>query len=195
MHFLSLERVLACLLLANTSCFTANADSASDALAQIPACGVGYSLQKKRSQLTVAQLQCIAENLPAIGCGLTDVECQCTSKNSTQILQPCLMKLCTFDETFGMCSKVRASDTTNVSADILRVQATLCDRPHNSLGNYIRVIAYVTGIIPIIAIAMRFASRRLGRHKLWWDDWLHLASVVSNGFSRLSYFTYRCARS
>ena len=26
---------------------------------------------------------------------------------------------------------------------------------------------------------MRFASRILGRNELWWDDWLHLASVVS----------------
>lgn len=51
----------------------------------------------------VEQLQCIAENLPAIGCGLMDVECQCNSKNSTKILQPCLEQLCTYEETFCMC--------------------------------------------------------------------------------------------
>jgi hypothetical protein len=52
--------------------------------------------------LTTAQLQCISDNLPAIGCGLLDIECQCTSKNSTKILQPCLEERCTYDETFGM---------------------------------------------------------------------------------------------
>jgi hypothetical protein len=92
-------------------------------------------------------------------------------------------------------ANVRASDMTDAVADILRVQATLCDRPHDSLGNAIRVTAYVSGIIPIIAIAMRFTSRRLGGHKLWWDDWIHLAAVVSTRSSTLSTLTYTCARS
>jgi hypothetical protein len=52
--------------------------------------------------LTVAKLECIVENLPAIGCQLLDTECQCTSKNSTKILQPCLESKCTYDETFSM---------------------------------------------------------------------------------------------
>jgi len=73
----------------------------------------------------------------------------------------------------------------NTVVDILRVQATLCDRPHNSRGNYVRITAYVTGIIPIVAIVMRFTSRRLGRHKLWWDDWVHLAAAVSTRSLRL----------
>jgi hypothetical protein len=43
-----------------------------------------------------------------------------------------------------------------------------------------RITAYVTGIIPVIAIAMRFASRWLGGNHFWWDDWVHLVSAVSS---------------
>jgi hypothetical protein len=112
MFSLSLNLVLVYALLASVFCFTANADSATDALTQIPACGVGIPVPsaEKKNQLTVSQLQCIAENLSAIGCGLTDVECQCTSKNSTKILQPCLEELCTYEQTFGTgCRSVSKS--------------------------------------------------------------------------------------
>lgn len=109
-------------------------------------------------------------------------------------MQPCLTKLCTYDEVFGMCSMVRNDEITDVVADLLRVQAILCNKTHDSLGNRIRITAYVTGIIPIIAIATRFTSRRLGRQKLWWDDWIHLISVVSTNYSNLSNPTYSCAR-
>ena len=74
---------------------------------------------------------------------------------------------------------VIGSSSTNVFAATLRAQASICDKPHNNLSRPIRMVAYVTGIIPIIVIVMRFASRYVGRNKLWWDDWLHLASVVS----------------
>lgn len=41
------------------------------------------------------------------------------------------------------------------------------------------ITAYVTGILPVIAVAMRFASRWLGGNPFWWDDWVHLVSAVS----------------
>jgi hypothetical protein len=140
--------------------------------------------------LTVAQLQCITENLPAIGCTLLDVECQCSSKNSTKILQPCLEKQCSYHETFGMFIAVIGRSSANVFAATLRAQASLCDRPHDNLSNSIRIVAYVSGIIPIIVIAMRFASRSVGGNKLWWDDWLHLASVVSVRWTSRFHLTY-----
>jgi len=94
-------------------------------------------------------------------------------------LQPCLQKQCSYDETFGMFTAVIGSSSTDVFAATLRAQASICDRPHDDLSNSIRIVAYVTGIIPIIVIVMRFASRYVGGNKLWWDDWLHLAAVVS----------------
>ena len=42
-----------------------------------------------------------------------------------------------------------------------------------------RITAYVTGVIPVIAVAMRFASRYLGGNPFWWDDWIHFVSAVS----------------
>ncbi|KAL5113521.1 hypothetical protein ACEQ8H_008606 [Pleosporales sp. CAS-2024a] len=144
------RRFPALVLLASIFCFIANGQtSESDAvalLAKIPACA----------------LTCIGESLPAIGCGLTDTECQCNSKNSTAILQPCLERECQYEQIF----------------DLLHIQAQLCNRPHNSRGNILKVTAYVTGIIPIIAILLRFMSRHLGGNKFWWDDWIHLVAVI-----------------
>jgi hypothetical protein len=79
-----------------------------------------------------------------------------------------------------------ASPVADLDIDILRAQASLCDRPHDDLSNVVRVTAYVTGIIPIVVIVMRFTSRHLGGNKLWWDDWIHLASVVSTPSTVLS---------
>ncbi|KAH7384061.1 hypothetical protein DE146DRAFT_214099 [Phaeosphaeria sp. MPI-PUGE-AT-0046c] len=115
-------------------------------LGAIPACG----------------LQCIFENGPAIGCGAVDVECQCASKNSTAIMQPCLMKLCTYEETF----------------QILHIQAAMCDKSRDSVTRSMAINAWITGIVPIIVIVMRFFSRSLGGKDFWWDDWLHLTSVI-----------------
>ncbi|KAK7190324.1 hypothetical protein PSPO01_03299 [Paraphaeosphaeria sporulosa] len=91
-----------------------------------------------------------------------DIECQCSSRNSTKLLQPCFESACTYDETFAT----------------LRAQASVCNRPHDSLSNSIRITAWVSGIAPIIVTAMRFASRHLGGNNFWWDDWVHLASVI-----------------
>jgi hypothetical protein len=197
MLLLSLYRGLAYVLLASVFCFTANADTTTDALAQIPACGVRTLSHWRRTWLTVLQLQCIITNLPKIGCDLLDTECQCTSKNSTKILQPCLERMCTYDETFSMFVFIPASASgiANIVAAILRAQAAICNRPHDSLSIHIKVTAYVTGIIPIVVIIMRFTSRYLGGNKIWWDDWLHLASVVSTQSTRPSAHTYDCARS
>ncbi|XP_014553783.1 hypothetical protein COCVIDRAFT_106756 [Bipolaris victoriae FI3] len=147
------------------SAFTMSAaapDSTADALARIPPCG----------------LECIAEKLPLIGCGLLDFECQCNSKNSTAILQPCLLDKCTFDETFGMSMAASILTITNLCTEILRAQADLCNRPHDSYTRLMMSTAYVTGIIPVVAIAMRFASRWVGGNHFWWDDWIHLVSAM-----------------
>jgi hypothetical protein len=42
-----------------------------------------------------------------------------------------------------------------------------------------RITAYITGVIPVVAVAMRFLSRWLGGNALWWDDWIHFVSAVS----------------
>lgn len=67
----------------------------------------------------------------------------------------------------------------HILAEILHVQATICDKPHDSHTTAVKVIAYVSGIVPILAVSMRFASRWLGSNSFWWDDWLQLASAVS----------------
>jgi hypothetical protein len=102
--------------------------------------------------------------------------------------------MCTYDETFSMFVFIPASASgiANIVAAILRAQAAICNRPHDSRSLSIKVTAYVTGIVPIVVIIMRFTSRLLGGNKLWWDDWLHLASVVSTQSTRPSAHTYDC---
>lgn len=90
------------------------------------------------------------------------------------------MEKCTVDQTFGMSSTTSFRNVINNPADILRLQATICNRPHDSYTNAMRITAYVTGIIPVIAVAMRFASRWIGGTSFWWDDWIHLVSAVSS---------------
>jgi hypothetical protein len=54
MLFASLNRGLACVLLASALCFTATADSTTDALSQIPACGVSITSYWKGAYLTLS---------------------------------------------------------------------------------------------------------------------------------------------
>jgi hypothetical protein len=70
-------------------------------------------------------------------------------------------------------------NVAHILAEILRIQATICHKPHDSYTTGVKAIAYVSGIVPILAVSMRFASRWLGGNSFWWDDWLHLASAVS----------------
>jgi hypothetical protein len=94
-----------------------------------------------------------------------------------------------------MAVAASAKDIANAVVAILRAQATLCNRPHDAKSNAVRVVAWVSGIVPIIVIIMRFASRHLGGNKFWWDDWLHLASVVSTPPTSYFHGAYTCARS
>jgi hypothetical protein len=77
-------------------------------------------------------------------------------------------------------SQHQVGNVTNIPAEILHAQASLCNRPHDSYTKAMKITAYVTGIIPVVAVAMRFASRWLGGNPFWWDDWVHLASAVSS---------------
>lgn len=66
----------------------------------------------------------------------------------------------------------------NTSLELLHVQADLCDKPHDNRALSIKLTGWITGIITILAVLLRFVSRYLGGSQYWWDDWLHLASVI-----------------
>ncbi|CAI6290284.1 unnamed protein product [Periconia digitata] len=107
-------------------------------------------------------ITCLTTHAPSIGCALLDFECQCSSTNSTKILQPCLEAQCTYEQTF----------------QLLHVQADLCDKPRDSKSLHVEITAYCSGIVAVCAVVLRFISRYIGGSKLWWDDWLQLASVI-----------------
>ena len=66
----------------------------------------------------------------------------------------------------------------DVLLELLHVQADLCDKPHDNKSLSIKLTAWITGIISIIAVILRFASRYLGGSQFWWDDWLQLVSIM-----------------
>ncbi|OAG01213.1 uncharacterized protein CC84DRAFT_1263222 [Paraphaeosphaeria sporulosa] len=67
---------------------------------------------------------------------------------------------------------------SNLKVALLHVQADLCDKPHDNKSLSIKITAWTTGIISIVAVILRFVSRHLGGSPLWWDDWLQLASII-----------------
>ena len=126
-----------------------------------------------------SQLTCLTEKADLIGCSLLDIECQCASKNSTAILQPCLVSSCTYEETFSKCDcSWSTSVKTNSVPELLHVQAGLCNKPHNDRSLDIKLTAWITLIVTIIAVILRFVSRYLGGSQYWWDDWLQLMSML-----------------
>ena len=40
--------------------------------------------------------------------------------------------------------------------------------------------AVSTFVIAAVLVALRFASRRLSKAGLWWDDWIQLPAIVSS---------------
>jgi len=62
--------------------------------------------------------------------------------------------------------------------ELLHVQADLCDKPHDNRSLDVKLTAWITGIVSVGALALRFVSRCMGGSKLWWDDWLQLISIV-----------------
>jgi hypothetical protein len=170
-------------LFASAFSFIVNAapDSATDALTQIPPCGVRslpktYMHSIDQDSLNVSQRTCpssVAVSLMSSVSATPRIQLQYCSRACWRnaLLIKHLVRL------LFITALVR--NVTNSPADILHAQATLCNRPHDSYANPMRITAYVTGIIPVIAVAMRFASRWLGGNPFWWDDWVHLASAVS----------------
>jgi hypothetical protein len=170
-------------LFASAFSFTVNAapDSATDALSQIPPCGVRsllktYMHSVDQDSLNVSQRTCpssVAVSLMSSANATLRIQPQSCSRACWRnaLLTKHLVRL------LFITASVR--NVTNSPADILHAQATLCNRPHDSYTNLMRITAYITGIIPVIAVAMRFTSRWLGGNPFWWDDWVHLVSAVS----------------
>jgi hypothetical protein len=178
-------------LFASAFSFIVNAapDSATDALSQIPPCGV-RSLSKTKmhsidqNSLNVSQRTCpssVAVSLMSSVSATLRIQPQSCSRACWRnaLLIKHLVRL------FFITASVR--NVTNSPADILHAQATICNRPHDSYTNLMRITAYITGIIPVIAVAMRFASRWLGGNPFWWDDWVHLVSAVGLQTASCSY--------
>ena len=67
---------------------------------------------------------------------------------------------------------------SNEPSELLHVQADLCDKPHDTRSLAVKLTAWTTGLISITVVVLRFMSRHVGGSELWWDDWLHLTSVV-----------------
>ena len=52
-------------------------------------------------------------------------------------------------------------------------------------GPLIIAVCSVLISLTVLAIALRFLSRRLAKAGFWWDDWLSLLTLVRNRFVML----------
>ena len=57
------------------------------------------------------QLQCIIDHAPTVGCGFTDIECQCASEPLYEILAGCVVDNCTIEEAIGKTASISPSDS------------------------------------------------------------------------------------
>lgn len=150
-------------------------------LGEIPQCAVScfWWISVTDGTLTTLQLTCLTSKADLIGCSLLDIECQCASKNSTAILQPCLVSSCTYEETFSEFVYIWSPRIrVNTTLELLHIQAGLCNKPHNNRSLAVKLTGWTTGTITIIAVVLRFAARYLGGSNFWWDDWLQLMSML-----------------
>ena len=55
-------------------------------------------------------------------------------------------------------------------------------RKNEDLSSEIRGIFIALIPLSVVAVLLRFVSRRLARARLWWDDWLTVVALVSHCF-------------
>ncbi|KAF3031781.1 hypothetical protein E8E11_000960 [Didymella keratinophila] len=124
----------------------------------------GFDINERA--LTVADLppcglNCLLQTVPAAGCSLLDTECQCASEKLTYSTAACIQANCTMADSLGTA----------------KVQADLCNLPHESKTGLL--LASLTTVYAMVClfVALRFATRLLTKC-VRADDWCILAALL-----------------
>ncbi|KAF9694409.1 hypothetical protein EKO04_007689 [Ascochyta lentis] len=106
-------------------------------------------------------LTCLLETVPAAGCSILDTECQCKSQELAYSTAACILANCTMADSLGTA----------------KVQADLCNLPHESKTSIL--LASLTTVYTTVClfVALRFATRVLTK-RVRADDWFILAALL-----------------
>lgn len=107
------------------------------------------------------QLKCLLDTVPAAGCSLLDTECQCKSLELTYSTAACLLANCTMAD----------------SLSTAKVQADLCNLPHESKSGVLLASLTIVYATVCLFVALRFATRLLTQ-RVRLDDWVILAALL-----------------
>ncbi|KAH6719479.1 integral membrane protein [Leptodontidium sp. MPI-SDFR-AT-0119] len=123
------------------------------------------------SELSPCALSCVAQSVPAAGCALDDVACQCKSKPLSLLIAGCMVNNCTMQE----------------SLDLSRSQVVTCGLPVQNKSNLMIGLFTFIIIFTSILVALRLASKVIVKKQLSPEDYIAgLAqgmSIVSNTFA------------
>ncbi|KAK8070946.1 GMC oxidoreductase [Apiospora hydei] len=113
------------------------------------------------SQLSSCALKCVVQEAPKVGCGILDVECQCTSEPLYGLLAECVIDSCTIAEAIGLA----------------KVDAQQCHRPTDTRERMIAGISIASAVVILGAYILRIISRLTISRYCWWDDLFHTLSI------------------
>jgi hypothetical protein len=63
---------------------------------------------------------------------------------------------------------------------LARVQAQLCELPHESVNPTVLQVSIMTGIVCFVMVALRLVARHYTGNKLWLDDLFQILGAVSS---------------
>ncbi|KAF2763498.1 hypothetical protein EJ05DRAFT_496317 [Pseudovirgaria hyperparasitica] len=127
----------------------------------------GLAQGTEEFNLTVADLppcglSCFVHTIPAAGCGLTDLVCQCESRQLTELTIECMLQNCTM------------ADTLQVS----KVSASLCHLPNPSRAHEVTTVVLVMIAISVTFIAGRIVSKIKTSRKVEADDYCLVGALI-----------------
>ncbi|KAF2821220.1 hypothetical protein CC86DRAFT_359936 [Ophiobolus disseminans] len=133
------------LTLCNGEVFGSKLEGRELGLADIPPCGI----------------QCLFLTIPASGCSLDDLNCQCNNEGFAQAVGACMLANCTMADNLGTA----------------RVQAVLCDLPQESkrmeIFLYTGIVYSIATFFVVLRITGKIVSKRLS-----WDDCIVVAALL-----------------
>ncbi|KAJ4990484.1 cytidine and deoxycytidylate deaminase zinc-binding region [Stagonosporopsis vannaccii] len=124
----------------------------------------GFEADKRalgRADIPPCGLTCLLQTVPAAGCSLLDIECQCKSEELTYSTAACILANCTMADSLGTA----------------KVQAELCNLTHESKTGILFASLTIVYATVCVFVALRFATRLLTK-RVRSDDWCILAALL-----------------
>ncbi|KUJ17812.1 uncharacterized protein LY89DRAFT_747710 [Mollisia scopiformis] len=111
--------------------------------------------------LSPCALACIQQTVPAAGCALGNITCQCTSKSLPQLSAACMLANCSMADTLGLS----------------KLEAQTCNLPFQNRSNLVIITFIVAMVVTGTAVLLRLASKILD-NKIALEDWIIIVALM-----------------